>query len=477
MFIQASDARSWRKCKRRVWFDNNPPADFVETEAGEFEQLIIENGNCLEKKYLEQFKQTLTVVEATSQEHTKALMKDGVDVIYQGIFIKENIIGKPDFLIRQSSGAYQPADVKLAHDADKIEIQTQLGVYRFLMETKLPALAYLATGEIMEIGDEANEKVSAYLASMQEILGAKTPPVARFSESKCRECPYQTICKPEFESKGELTLLYGLESRAAPGLEEQGYKDIKKLSVADPENIADVPFLKGHEKKQRIVLQAQSYMDGNFRQLSEITLPGGTWIHFDIEDYPLTESGQKHVYLWGFLKPNYDRADFDYIWTDAEASDRDGWEQFLAQVSEYGGQYPDLILAHFSHHEKTTIELYAKRYDMESHPVVTWLLGDESPLFDIQKPVKESLVLPIAGYGLKYICKHPNLVNFQWHEADSGSQWSIVQFARYLEEGAQGRARLKQSILDYNFDDVLATRKLELWLRALPNEFASIQAA
>lgn len=478
MFIRASDAKSWSSCRRRVWFDNKPPVGFVPSEADPFEQMIIEQGNLLEQKYLKQFQEKHQVVEARSVEHTQELMVAGAEVIYQGVFNKDGIVGKPDFLFRQSSGDYQPADVKLSHSADdKKEIQIQLGLYRRLLETSLPALAYLGTGEVEEIGDEANKKVDAFLESMREILASAQPPAVRYSESRCNACPYIEICKPAFEEKGELTLLYGIESRAAPGLEQQGLTSIEQLSKADPLVIADVPYLKGFENKQRAVLQAKAYLSGALHQLKPIHLPQGTWVHFDIEDNPLTESGQKHVYLWGFLKPSYTLVDFDYVWTDQEDQDRHGWEQFLVQIETYKSRYPDLIIAHFSQHEKSTIKAYAKRYDMEQHPTVAWLLGPQSPLFDLQVPVLESLVLPISSYGLKSICKHPKLVNYQWKDSESGSQWSVVQFAKFLatEEDSQ-RARIKANILTYNYDDVMATRALELWLRSLAGHEAQKSA-
>jgi predicted RecB family nuclease len=84
----------------------------------------------------------------------------------------------------------------------------------------------------------------------------------------------------------------------------------------------------------------------------------------------------------------------------------------------------------------------------------------------MQRPVLDSLVLPLQGYGLKDICKHKDLVNFQWQDEDSGSQWSVVQFNRFLTEtDPQMIATLKAEILGYNRDDVTATRRLEEWLR------------
>jgi len=479
MPIRASDAKSWSLCYRRVWFDNNPPPGLEAAEANEFDQLIVELGNQLEQKYLRQFQEQYQVVEARSVGHTQELMSAGTEVIYQGVFSRDDIIGKPDFLFRQADGSYQPADVKLAHGLDdKKDIQIQLGLYRRLVGTDLPARAFLGTGEIEEVGPEADKKVDAFLAGMREILARSEPPEVRYSESKCKDCAYLDTCKPIFERKGELTLLYGIESRAAPGLEKQGFQTIRQLSEATPEAIQDVPYLKGFENMQRAVLQAKAYLDGNFYQTKPLTLPQGTWVHFDIEDNPLTESGQKHVYLWGFLKPGYCRSDFEYVWTDAEQEDLEGWQHFLAQVETYKSRYPDLILAHFSRHERNTIEAYAERYDMEQHPTVAWLLGDNSPLFDLQKPVKDSLVLPLASYGLKYICKHPGLVNYQWNDADSGSQWSVVQFVRYLMAGDPViRDQIKSNILTYNFDDVMATRMLELWLRSLSSSTEAAQSA
>ena len=108
---------------------------------------------------------------------------------------------------------------------------------------------------------------------------------------------------------------------------------------------------------------------------------------------------------------------------------------------------------------------------MEENKTVLYLLGDDGPLFDMQKPVLESLVLPLQGYGLKDICKHPKLVNFQWEDKSSGAQWSIVQFNKFLlETDKLSKQQLKKEILGYNKDDVIATRRLEDWLKVFLKE-------
>jgi predicted RecB family nuclease len=471
VMIKPSDAKSWALCARRVWLDNKSDFDLQPVD-DPFEQLVIELGLAHEQAVLERLSDDMDVLTATLLEDTARLMAERVPVIYQAQLLDEDegIIGQPDFLILHESGEYQAADAKLSQKEEKKEIQVQLGIYRLLLGSDLPAIVFLGNGEQALIGDEANPAANQFTSEMRELLSLEDEPLVRYSHSKCRACPYYTHCKPPFEEKEELSLLYGIQGRAASGLESAGINTISMLASAEPNSIPDVPYLKGTDKKHRAVLQAKSYLSGEIFKLKPVVLPEGHWIHFDIEDNPLTGNGEKHVYLWGFLVPDSsgDSGDerFEYVWTDHDGKDEQGWRQFLDQIESYRQQYPDLILAHYSSHERSTIRAYAKRYGMEDNLTVMYLLGDESPLFDLQKPVLDSLVLPLQGYGLKDICKHRDLVNFQWQDEETGSQWSVVQFNRFLTEpDAEIRGRLKKEILRYNRDDVTATRRLEEWIR------------
>lgn len=470
--IKPSDAKSWSLCARRVWLDYKGEFDLQPSEDA-FEQLVIELGLAHEQSILQRLSNEMEIHIATSPEDTSRLMANRVPAIYQAQLLNETdgIIGFPDFLILHESGEYQAADAKLALSEEKKEIQVQLGIYRRLLGNNLPAIVFLGDGDEALIGNEANAVANQFVTEMRGLLSSEDEPLVRYSHSKCRVCPYYTHCKPPFETKQELSLLYGIQGLAASGLENTGIDTISKLANADPNEIPDVPYLKGLEKKHRAVLQAKSYFSGQVFQLNPIALPDGHWVHFDIEDNPLTGNGNKHVYLWGFLVPDFSGSNrnesFEYVWTDHFADDQQGWQNFLSQIERFRQQYPGLILAHYSNHERSTIHTYAKRYDMEDDPTVVYLLGDGSPLFDLRKPVLDNLVLPLQAYGLKDICKHRDLVNFQWQDKESGSQWSVVQFNRFLAESNPDiRARLKNEILGYNRDDVTATRRLEEWLRA-----------
>ena len=467
--VKPSDAKSWTLCRRRVWLDNQPGV-IVEGE-DPFERLVIEMGLEHERNVLGQLAGERTVVRAKSQSHTRQCMQEGVDVIYQGQLVDESqgLVGNPDFLIRHVSGSYQAADAKLALNEQKKEIQVQLGLYRLLLKSELPALVFRGDNTIGEIGDEANKVTGEFIDDMRALLARTSEPAVRYSHSRCRQCPYYLHCRPGFEEKGDTSLLYNVRGDVAEALSRNGISDIEALAACDPATIPDIPYLKGEAKKRRAVLQAKAFLTGEMFRVDAINLPEGEWVHFDIEDNPLTLTGQKHVYLWGFLKPDHEGSDYEYVWTDSQEQDLQGWVRFLDLVGRFLDEYPDLVLAHYSNHESTTISQYAKRFGMESHPVARLLLGEESPLFDLHSVVERCLVLPIDGYGLKDVCKNPNLVDFQWGEQDSGGQWSIALYHDYLDlENRAERNRIKDRILRYNLDDVRATVALEKWLRAGP---------
>lgn len=468
--VVASDIVSLSHCPRRLWYEYNPPPGIEAVEPDPLDALILEMGLEHESAVRDKLAEESEVFEATSIEHTQQLMDEGAPVIYQAHLLDEEnqLFGKPDFLLLQPDKTYQAADAKLAQSIKK-EIGVQLAFYRRLLGSEHPGLVFLGTGEAELVGVEFDSHLNTFITEARAVLSDDIRPEVRYSESKCTACPFYDVCHPDFVAKEELTLLYGVESRSVGRLEEHGFVTITDLANASPDDIPDnIPYLKG-ERRRRAVLQAQAWKTGQVTKLSDIVMPEGTWVHFDIEANPQTPDGHQHVYLWGFLKAPYEPENFEYVWTDHVDDDREGWLAFVAKVEEYRAAWPDLKLVHFASYERDRIRAYANRYEMEDHPTVAWLLDtDTGPLYDIQRAVTQNLVLPLSGYGLKKICKHEGLVNFQWEDDESGSQWSVVQYINFLRSDDPGdRQAIKDSILGYNRDDVRATRKLEEWLRSL----------
>ena len=465
--IRVSDASAWHHCLRQAWFRLHPP-EGEPRDPDPFEVLMQSLGEAHEQSVLERFDKVAT---AASAANTQDLIRARVPVIYQPQFIDEarGVIGNPDFLILTDDG-YQVGDAKLSLSIEgKKAITAQLGVYRILADSALPAIVYLGNGGTAEVTAHDRPVAEQFLADMAALASSATEPETHYAHSKCSPCPFQTICVPAFKATDELTLNPAIDVRARKGLHAQGIETLKALAGRDVADIADVPYLKGEAKKRRAVLHARSLRTGEIHQLEAFRLPRGPCVHFDVETDPLQHDGQGAVYLWGLLPPPHTETAFDYIWKDdGKSGDFDAWQLFLAKVAAYRQTLGEtFVLVHYSDYEVSKIRQYAVRYGMEAEPIVGWLLSPQGPLFDVMKVVKTHLVLPVFSYGLKAICRDPRLVNFQWRLEESGSQWSVVRYYDYLGAASETERRaIKQEILAYNLDDVRATAALWVWLGA-----------
>jgi len=459
----ASDAKSWKSCRRHAWYDLREP-DF-RLAPDPFEQLILQAGMQHERSVLSTLGEYQT---ASDESHTAELMAAQVPLIYQPKFQDDElgVVAQPDFLILEDEG-YRAVDAKLAQSMkDKPEVRIQLAVYQKVLKSELHARALLGGCESELISDKDLSRADEFLVDMKE-LATSDRPVTHYGATRCKACPYREICIPEFQTAEDLGQNYFVDVRAIPRIQEAGVSTLSQLLARDPDTLPDVPYFKG-EKKHKAVLHADALLNQKVIVLSASAPIDGTPIHFDIETNPLAADGQEEVYLWGFLPPPYENESFEYVWHDGGPdNDHQAWDNFLVMVSGYRDKYSDAVLVHYANFERTVISRYARKFEDAEHPVVTWLLN-EGGLFDVRETVLDSLVLPTNGYGLKEICKHKDLVNFQWELGESGSQWSVVRFHDFLQEAdPHEREAIKQEILSYNRDDVRATRALENWLGAI----------
>ena len=232
--LNASDIVPLSHCPRRFWYDRNQPPGLTEGDPDPFEALIMELGLDHEETVKNKLSAKHDLVEAESVEHTKALMEDGVDVIYQAQLLdrKNQLFGKPDFLLHQEDGTYQAADAKLAQSINS-KIGIQLAFYRRLLGSKHDGLVYLGTGLTETVGDKYNVKLDRYIDTAHTILLATERPEAHYGETKCASCPYYNICQPEFVEAEDPSLLYGVDGRSLAGLRDAGLETISQLAKAD----------------------------------------------------------------------------------------------------------------------------------------------------------------------------------------------------------------------------------------------------
>lgn len=110
-YTRPNDARSWLHCKRQVWFDNHPP-DMESAAPDPFEELLVQLGVGHEWGIKCDLEKEFQLVEATSVDHTKALMEAKVDIIYQAQLADRHYFVlslRPQFFITSSRGKPAPS--------------------------------------------------------------------------------------------------------------------------------------------------------------------------------------------------------------------------------------------------------------------------------------------------------------------------------------------------------------------------------
>lgn len=83
-------------------------------------------------------------------------------------------------------------------------------------------------------------------------------------------------------------------------------------------------------------------------------------------------------------------------------------------------------------------------------------------MVDLHPIVKNSVVLPARGYGLKKIAP---FVGLKYSAANAGGAQSIVWFHKYQENPKD--TAVVSELLQYNREDCIAMKYLEEWLRNL----------
>jgi len=83
-------------------------------------------------------------------------------------------------------------------------------------------------------------------------------------------------------------------------------------------------------------------------------------------------------------------------------------------------------------------------------------------MVDLHPLVKNSVVVPARGYGLKKIAP---FVGLKYSATNAGGAQSIVWFHQYQENPKD--TEVVSELLQYNREDCIAMKHVEEWLRSL----------
>ncbi len=387
---------------------------------------------------------------------TLELMKQGKNV-YHGVLMDTHWVGIPDLLEARPGKSklgdhyYVVYDIKSSREI-KDEYKFQLVFYSLILERiqgVLPKEAYIINGDGEErpfVVDEFLDLFHLTRETIERILDGEKPPP--FLKSGCKHSPWYSLCVEETEGCNDISLIYRLSQGDQRRLYEMGIRTVKDLAEADlnelQSRLEDWTF----DKIMLFHNQANVLISKEPLILKKPDFPEvETEIYFDIESDPTRNID----YLLGILiKKSDGQTEYKYFLAVNKEDEANTWRKFL----DFLEPLEDFVIYHYSYYEKKVFDRLARKYGIS----IALENKFRDYTLDLHKIAVESVILPLYFYSLKDIAK---FLGFDWRSEDAGGAESVVWYDQWLETGDQ---KIMDKIIEYNEDDVRATRYVKEWL-------------
>ncbi|MBR9675451.1 TM0106 family RecB-like putative nuclease [Candidatus Woesearchaeota archaeon] len=393
---------------------------------------------------------------------TLGLMRRGEEVIYQGVLLHDDLLGRPDLLIKEKGKSklgnhyYIAVEIKSGKNLKK-EYRIQVVFYDYLLskiQGVLPSKGYIINFEKEKIGfDISKEEYDAFKKTLREIriLFEQEKKMDFSLSSSCSECVWRNHCLSVAEKKKDLSLIHKLGHNAKKNLVKQKISDYQKLAKTNPNSIS---LWKGvtHKGIKRWVLQSKSLVEKKFLVLKKPEFKKVRYdVFFDIEGEPSLGID----YLYGLIIRDNQKEVEKYFsfFGKTSCDEKSVWKSFLEEIRRLGD---DFIIYHYTSYEKSSIKRMKKRYGYDEKLISRI----EERFVDVFSVLTRNVVLPVYSYSIKNVAKH---LGFSWSKKGVGGALSMFWYAKYLE----GEKKYKDLIVEYNKDDCQATLVVKDWLSNL----------
>lgn len=411
--ITAQDFYDFHKCPHRVYLNRHGDVS-EKLPHSEFLNLLFDNAMTHEWDVVKML-DCSTPNGGSLEERSAAtihLMTQGVERIYQGVLLLPNDSGIPDLLERMDGKSslgdfyYVPVDIKAGTgyaDPHSGRLREDYGMQLFhygkllsVIQNKFPLQGEILNRRRERITYELPQFESAYMAAKNEIrelvVGAKIDVPALCGE--CDKCQWWGKCEGELIASNDITLLSEIGRGKKKVLNEIGVRSIQDVVTFDFGSVK----LKGIGEKtvQAMKRSAHSALTQRICFLSKPSIPNPTRkIYLDFEDDPT----QDLIYLCGlWIEPPVRDLNYHGLFCTDESGEARIWKEFQTLCGLLSSE--DYVVFHFSSYEKTKLAVLERKYGAFSKAPLELF---KSRMVDLHPIVKQSVTLPVRGYGLKKI--------------------------------------------------------------------------
>ena len=487
MRISASLLYNYIQCKHRVWRDLYGPQDEKDPDPNPFVQLLWDRGILHENNVIKTVGTFTNLSEGTSEQRSaKTLeeMKNGTDLIYQGVLIYENLLGIPDLLKRNIDGTYTPIDIKSGRGFEDLdEVEESEGKYKKHYAVQLCHYVEIlknlgfSNSNQAKIIDARNKEV---VYDLQKEIGVRNKntwwqyyyeirnEVELLLNNKienkpaisgvCKLCPWYKSCKKWVNETRDPTIIFNVgRSKRDTLSEDLGIKSVEDVTKIDIKKVLEEKeqnkgFLPGiGEKTIKKLVQRAFILNNNSVPIiyKHFPFPNKSYeLYLDIEDDPT----QELVYLHGVYErsPKGERFVYFVAKDSTPNAERQAWVDFWQYIKSL--PQDDFTVYYYSQHEKTMYKKMRELYpDVVREEELENFFDKENAVDLYTHVIYPYTDWPLGSYSVKDIAQY---LGFKWRDETPSGALSIQWYNEYLKD--KDPDKLKR-ILEYNEDDCRAT--------------------
>ncbi|MEO8358395.1 MAG: TM0106 family RecB-like putative nuclease [Vicinamibacteria bacterium] len=485
-------------------FDGDPVLDLVSRKGAEHEKhylaelrasglLVVDLSNLGNKSVAE---------SEAAEAATVTAMRDGVDIVYQGVFFDGRWRGRPDFLrklpIPSALGDwnYEAIDTKLARDV-KAGAIVQLVLYSMRLgelQGRVPDHMHVITGanepRAFRVDDYAayvrtvRERFEAQISEPDPLANSYPHPVEH-----CRVCNWVAVCGERRRTDDHTSLVAGMTRTVTRKLVDAKLTTTAALGAASADlAIADLAQPTFDRLRAQASLQLQQRVDGVVRfelidqaevetlatvltaektkspmGLAVLPLPTEDDLFFDIEADPWAgEAGEGIEYLFGLASRRGGEVRYEALWAHSAEQEKALLEAFIDRCVAARKANPGFHVYHYGAYENSALKRLVNRYGTRDLDLA-WLNRAEV-FVDLYGVVRQGIRISQDSYSLKKI----EALYMPHREGPiTKGGFSVVEYEQWLDD--QDQAHL-DSLAAYNQDDCVSTLLLRDWLEARRSE-------